>query len=136
MTYLSSSFSSTASTAFLNYCRFLFRFKKRFEKLNFTSKQLRWPLIPGTRINSSKYCSSFVSSSATARFYSSSASCSGVGMTRASLEHCSAFKAKSSRVDNASTTSYDLSRSEANAIAVSVICFISSTLRYIVDAAY
>ena len=136
MTYLSSSFSSTARTAFLNYCKFLFKLRKRFEKLNFTSKQLRWPLIPGTRINSNKYCSSLVSSSATARFYSSNTSCSGVGIMRASLEHYSAFNAKSSRVDNASTTSYDLSRREANAIAVSVICFISSTLRYIVDAAY
>ena len=136
MTCLSSSFSSTASTAFLNCCRFLFRLKKRLEKLNFTSKQLRWPFIPGTRISSNKYCSSLVSSSATARFYSRSASCSGVGITRASFEHYSAFRAKSSRVLSASTTSYALSLSEATAIAVSLICFISRTLRCIVDAAY
>ena len=40
-TYFSSELSSTPITALRSYCKFLLRFKKRFEKLNLTSRQLR-----------------------------------------------------------------------------------------------
>ena len=123
-----SGLSSTATTALRSYWRLLFKLRKRSEKLCLISRQIRWPLIPGTRKISIKYCSSLVNSSAWARLSSSNFSCSGSGTISLIFSAYSAVSANSSRVDSASTTSGAGTRKEAIAMAVSLIYFYSRTL--------